>query len=313
MSATAIGLRKPYLVEYSWLVLIYNVGVIVWGAYVRATGSGAGCGSHWPLCNGEVVPRSPQMQTLIEFTHRSTSGLALLLVFGLAWWVYRSVPTRLARGAAFASVFFILAEAAIGAGLVLLGLVGNDTSMMRAAYLSVHLVNTFLLVATLALTAWFVTYPDSVVTLKLQTAVMAAVGVLMLVLVGVSGAITALGDTLFPARSLAEGIAQDFSPASHLFVKLRIWHPIAAVVAGLCVSLFAIGMVRDDRRSELRWLLWITVLLVLVQIFVGLVNVALLAPVWLQLIHLALADALWASYVLLSVAAMTNRPSLQTL
>ncbi|MFN8454080.1 MAG: COX15/CtaA family protein [Anaerolineae bacterium] len=69
--------------KYVWTVLAYNLAVILWGAFVRASGSGAGCGSHWPLCNGEVIPRTPQMETLVEFTHRLTSGLALLLVIGL--------------------------------------------------------------------------------------------------------------------------------------------------------------------------------------------------------------------------------------
>lgn len=295
------------LIRYVWFVVIYNIAVIVWGAYVRATGSGAGCGSHWPLCNGEVLPRAPQVATMIEFTHRGSSGIALILVFVMAWWVYRSVAAgHLARRAAVASVVFMLTEAAIGAGLVLLKLVGDDSSMTRAAYLSVHLVNTFLLVAALALTAWFITY-GSVRARRVGAArLLTVIGLVLLTLVGVSGAITALGDTLFPVRSLSEGIAQDLSATAHLFVRLRLWHPVIAVFTGICVSLFSIELARRYPSPELHRLAWVVVTLVLVQIFVGFINVVLLAPVWLQLVHLALADSLWIAYVLVSAATLTH-------
>ena len=77
---------------YAWAVLGFNLLVILWGAFVRATGSGAGCGSHWPLCNGEVLPRAPALATLIEFSHRLTSGVALLLVIGLVVGAWRGFP-----------------------------------------------------------------------------------------------------------------------------------------------------------------------------------------------------------------------------
>src|ERR671912_761132 len=80
------------LARFAWGVLSYNVAVIAWGAYVRATGSGAGCGEHWPLCNGTVIPRAPEIATIVEFSHRLTSGLALLAVVGLVAWTFRTRP-----------------------------------------------------------------------------------------------------------------------------------------------------------------------------------------------------------------------------
>src|SRR5215467_12703113 len=76
-------LRPGRVSAFAWGVLAYNVAVIAWGAFVRASGSGAGCGRHWPLCNGEVVPRPTSVATVIEATHRATSGLALVGVVGL--------------------------------------------------------------------------------------------------------------------------------------------------------------------------------------------------------------------------------------
>src|SRR6188472_342187 len=108
------------LARFAWAVLAYNVAVIVWGAYVRATGSGAGCGAHWPLCNGTVILRAPAVETLIEFSHRATSGLSLILVVVLFFWARRVAaaghPVRLG---ATLSLAFMLSEAALGAGLVL--------------------------------------------------------------------------------------------------------------------------------------------------------------------------------------------------
>jgi len=143
---------------YAWSVLIYNLAVILWGALVRATGSGAGCGGHWPLCNGDVLPASPQVATIIEFTHRAMSGVALVTAAILAAWGWKAFPPRHpARRWAAWSLVFMLTEALIGAALVLLGHVAKDESVGRVYSLSLHLINTFLLLASLALTAWWST------------------------------------------------------------------------------------------------------------------------------------------------------------
>ena len=84
--------------RYGWGVLAFNLLVILWGAYVRASGSGAGCGAHWPLCNGEVIPRAPSVATLIEYSHRLTSGLALLGVLALLAWTWRACATSTTAG-----------------------------------------------------------------------------------------------------------------------------------------------------------------------------------------------------------------------
>ena len=293
---------------FAWAVVAYNLAVILWGAYVRASGSGAGCGSHWPLCNGEVIPRAPQIQTLIELTHRLMSGLSLAAIILLVIWAFRALPrNHPARKGAALSLIFIASEALIGAGLVLFELVAQNASIARAMFMSVHLVNTFLLLAFLTLTAWWASGGESP-RLKGQGSLLplfllALLGTLVL---AVSGAITALGDTLFPANSLSEGLRQDFSTTAHLFIRLRFLHPVIAFI----VSSFAIftAILSSFLRPSAwvrRWTLTL-VTLVILQILVGLVNLALLAPIWLQLTHLLLADLVWLALILLTSSALTQ-------
>src|ERR1035441_220236 len=127
VSVDAKRLPSPSLRRYAWGVLAYFIAVILWGTLVRATGSGAGCGNHWPLCNGTVMQRSASVNTHIEFTHRITSGLSLFAVVGLLAWTFAgTVRGHLARAAAVASVAFTLFEAILGALLVKLGLTAES-------------------------------------------------------------------------------------------------------------------------------------------------------------------------------------------
>ncbi len=294
--------------NYAWFVVAYNLFVILWGAYVRASGSGAGCGSHWPLCNGEVLPRSPQTATLIELTHRITSGLSLLLVIGLVVWAFRAYGKKhQVRRGAMLSLFFIITEALIGAGLVLFELVADNASIARAMFMSVHLINTFTLMAFLALTAWWASGGQPV-RLRGQGFINWLLGLALagMLVLAVSGAVAALGDTLFPSDSLAQGLSDDFSPTAHLLIRLRLLHPMLALTVG-CITLLVAGIVNFLRPGGwVRfWMLMVTALVVL-QLGAGLLNVALLAPIWLQLVHLLLADFLWLAMVLLTASALAH-------
>jgi len=296
------------LARLAWLTLAWNVAVILWGAYVRASGSGAGCGAHWPLCNGEVVPRAAAAATLVEYTHRVTSGGALLLVLLLAYRVFRARPAgHPARRAAFASAVFILTEAAVGAGLVLFRLVADNESVARALFMSVHLVNTFVLLACLALTAHF-SSTDARASLAARRAWPFALGALALLFVGTSGAIAALGDTLYPARSLLDGIASELSETAHVLVRLRLAHPLLALGGGAAVAFAALSSLRSGDATSRRAAAAL-VGLVLLQIVAGFVNVVLLAPVWLQLVHLLLADLVWIGFVLVAVRVLSRPPA----
>jgi len=298
------------LARFAWLTLAWNVVVILWGAFVRATGSGAGCGAHWPLCNGEVVPRVPMIETMVEFTHRLTSLGALILVFLLAAWVFRERSKgHPARRAAAAAVVFILVEAGVGAVLVLFGLVAENESVARALFMAGHLANTFMLLAALALTAhWCGTDAPLRKDALRRDGWVFGLAFLVMLVVGKSGAIAALGDTLYPAQSLLAGLAQDLSPTASVLVRLRILHPLLAVAGTLAVAFAAARALQSTTETSVRRWAWAAALLAIVQIGAGLLNLVLLAPVWMQIVHLLLADAVWIALVLLAARTLALAP-----
>ena len=285
----------------AWGVLAYNMLVVLWGAFVRATGSGAGCGNRWPLCNGAMVPRAPRIETVIEFAPRATSGLALVGVAALCLWAYRLFPRgHRARTCAALSVVFLIVEALLGAGLVLLQYVEHNASAGRAAYLSAHLVNTQILLAMLTLTAWFGCDPVARPWPRAPKWLVAALPVASVV--AVSGAIAALGDTLYPAASVAAGMRQEFSQTASVLLRLRAVHPVLAVVGAIILLAAAMTAMRSTRASAVRMGV-VVAALVFLQLAAGAVNIVLLAPVWMQILHLLLADLLWVALVVTTLEA----------
>ncbi len=291
--------------KYCWFLLAYMVLVILWGAFVRATGSGAGCGSHWPTCNGEVIPRSPQMNTVIEFTHRLTSGLLGVLTLGLLVGAFKRFPKGApVRGGAVAVFLLVLSEALIGAGIVKFEWVADNDSVARVITVAFHLGNTFLLLGALALTSWW-SSGGGKFGFRGHGWVGRLLALMLIgtVLLGAGGAMTALGDTLVQNS----GIRAEDSPVVAVLVGLRIYHPVSALLLGvLLAGVFWTGADSgwDARTRKLAW--WAAIIYAL-QLVCGLVNVSLQAPVWLQMPHLLLADSFWISLVLLTASVLTER------
>lgn len=293
--------------KFSWGVVAWTVLVILWGALVRATGSGAGCGNHWPTCNGEIAHRPEALETFIELTHRATSGIALILVLVLLIWAFRVYPKgHIVRKGAVGTAAFILIEALLGAGLVLLELVGDNDSVHRAIAMAVHLLNTFLLLGVMTLTAWWASGGRRI-TFKGKGLwpLWFILGLAGVAVIGMTGAVTALGDTLFPPESLAEGLAQKSDPNAHFLIQLRIVHPLVAILVGFLTLVLARNLYEKMNKPLTRRLSLALAGLVLIQWTAGLVNVILLAPVWMQLLHLFLADLVWIVYVLLAADVLS--------
>lgn len=298
-----MNLRSLHL---AWAALIGNGVVILQGAVVRSTGSGAGCGSHWPTCNGQVVPLDPSTGTIIEFNHRLLSAGVLILG---AWLLTRALRTRRENPglAAYAGLGFALVvlEALIGAATVLLGMTGDNTSVARGVWVASHLVNSLLLIGALAATVVYAGREPPAYPLRLRAqgslASVTGLGLGLMLLLMFTGGIAAMGNTIFPPESLAAGLRADLDPSSHLLIRLRLLHPLIAITVGTYLFV-ALGMawwlkaVPAARRTS-KALLGVF----LTQVAVGILNLALLAPAVLQLIHLALAVT---AYALLSATTV---------
>lgn len=284
------------------IILFLNVFVILWGAVVRATGSGAGCGSHWPLCNGEIVPLEPRIETLIEFSHRLSSALAFLGVLGMMILARRIFPPRHAvRRFASLSLVFMIVESLIGAGLVLFELVGANASLARAGVVSFHLLNTLLLLACIALTWWrsrFAEAKSRKTTFRFPSRAAWGIFATTVLLVGVSGAIAALGNTLFPSQSLIEGFQKDLEATSHFLIRLRVFHPFFALLGAAFVLTLIYRAIESDERVLVRRMGWMVIALGVTQLTAGFITLVMLAPVWMQLIHLFIADTLWITFII---------------
>ena len=295
------------LAKLAWATLVFNIGVIVFGAFVRATGSGAGCGANWPSCNGELVPSGLEGARAIEFTHRVTSGIALIMVAVLVWRVWRAYPSGhpARRGAGYSGAF-IIGEALIGAMIVLYEWVADDASVARTAAVPLHLVNTLLLLGALTLTAWWLSGGGPVhLRRDREFSRWWLLGGAGVVVIAATGAITALADTLFPPESLLAGLREDFGNAEHFLANLRVAHPFVAIAVGL----YLIWLVRrfGAQGTGRRPTALAIMILVGGQLVAGALNIALLTPVWLQLVHLLLADLVWVALVLFGAQELSER------
>lgn len=309
VSAETVKRIPKALRRYAWAVVAYNVLVILWGAIVRTSGSGAGCGDNWPLCNGDFIPHHPRLATIIEFAHRSMTGVAAALVVGLVVWTfYATRRSDRARKAAVASIVFLLMEALLGAVLVLEGYVQNNISTGRVVMQAIHFTNTMFLLASLTLTAWWLGSRRIPATTSLRPDQRlkgpAWVALVATIVMGATGAIAALADTLFPSPSLLVGFASDFAANSPLLVRMRWMHPAAAVVGFCCVIRLVMKM-----RSQLGW---IVAGLLGLQFVLGIADILLLAPTWIQIVHLLGADLYWIALVCLAADALWGTNQSQT-
>ena len=303
---------KSLFARYNLCNLVYTLVVILWGAYVRASSSGAGCGAHWPLCNGEIIPTPQKIQTWVEFAHRATSGISLVLVvIGFIWARFISEKGSLVRRAALLTVIAIFLEAAIGAGLVLLRLVEFDQSIARAISISMHLVNTLFLLSTVVSLTFFSrresTYQKSARPIFPRDRVFLWT-LFVFVCLGVTGAITALGDTLFPATSLANGMEADLKVGAHFLLRLRVIHPVLATAWILLVF----GWSKKLETIEFKWIRALLLLAVIAQFMIGFVNWMLMAPMALQIVHLLVADLVFITFFISGLNYETRESRLPT-
>ncbi len=282
---------------WAWCTLMFFVLVVLEGAVVRATSSGAGCGDRWPLCNGEILPHHPRAATVIEFVHRSLTGISAAMFMLLIVWTFRATPRKHpARCASLIAGFLLVTEAALGALLVLGHYVEKNASAVRVFVQGVHFTNTMLLLAATTATAVLLGQMRSIPYLgNLRGPMLLAL--LATLLTGATGSVAALADTLYPSPSLRAAITADFAANSPLLIRMRWIHPASAMLVVVCTVWVDTILVRNNQRTLALGL----AVNVIVQLFVGIADVLALAPMTLQVIHLLSADVFWITLVAVAV------------
>lgn len=303
-----LGRSRPFT-TYAWITLVCNLVVILWGVFLRASHSGDGCGQHWLTCQGEVIPSAPQLKTVIEFSHRVSTAIVGLVVVGLVFWAFRATKKAdPARWMAVLSLVFIVIEALIGRGLVLTGNTADNWTPARPYWTAGHLINTFLLVSVLALTAWFAKGARQLrFRQPAKIWIGLAIAFLAILVIGVSGSMAALANMLFPPDSLAAGLIQDFDPNSNYLLRLRIFHPILSILLAVYI-IFLAGWIRKQSpgNANVAWWSNSLTIVIIVQIAFGAATLLTLAPIVMQLGHLLLADLVLIGFVLLSASYLAS-------
>jgi len=282
------------LISYTKLGIVLSILSILAGAFVRATGSGDGCGSTWPTCKGKIIPQLSDPSEVIEFSHRSISGILLIVTLIIFIKSRNMSKGTIVRKTVNFLTFFVVFEAAIGAVIVLYEWVGLNSSLPRIIAVPIHLVNTFGLLACYAV-LYKVLLNNFKNIKQLWDRRFVFVAFLFL-LSGATGSITALADVLFPSASFYEGLMEDFDRTSELLTRLRILHPIVAT--GLSVALIIESRkIQKDYKIDVKFLQ----LLVIVAVILGVLNVLSNIVLLLSIFHLAIADLLWITYIYVSM------------
>ncbi len=298
--------KRDKFARFAWLVLGWNIVVILWGVFLRASKSGDGCGQHWLTCQGEIIPSAPALKTVIEFSHRITSSLDGLLLIALLVWAFlkwkrlRSESAKRILKMAAGSFVFVVIEGLLGAGLVLTGNTAENLTPERPFWMAAHLVNTLILLTFLTLTARYASGGKPLnfrVEKKYILAIL--IGFAAILIVGITGSIAALSHMIFPSGTIAEGMVKDFSPTSNTLLRLRLLHPITAILTSVFV-IFLTGWLTKECGKERLVARWSNILsiLILAQIGFGSLTLLTFAPIAMQLGHLFFADAIWIAFVL---------------
>lgn len=295
----------------AWATVVFNLAVIAGGTIVRATGSGDGCGETWPKCGDQFVPPNATVETLIEFSHRASSflgGLGVAVVFFMALWVFRK--GHIVRKAAFVSGVLLIIEALLGAALVIFGWVDDDTSVGRMVAVALHLTNTFLLLGALSLTAWWGSgYPRPDFAGNRDKLRWLLIGAATILVLGATGALNAIGDAVFPPDLIESGAVDKYGPAAPLLLRLRVIHPVVAVVGGIFVGWVAVRLSTKGTERAKR-LSFVVTVIIFSQMFVGIANIFLLTPLFMQVTHLMIADLLWITFVVFGATVIEQEPAL---
>ena len=285
--------------SYAKAGLLLSIASILAGAFVRATGSGDGCGATWPTCKGKIIPALSDTSELIEFSHRSVSGVLLVVTLIIFAKTRKFQKESLVRTVTNYLTFFVIFEALIGAVIVIFEWVGLNSSLPRIIAVPIHLVNTFGLLGSYAIL--YKILQDDLQNIKNMFNKNFLLISSLFLLSGATGSITALADVLFPSASFVEGFLADFDRTSEVLTRLRILHPIISSTLSIVLYVYATG-IRKKYNVSVKPLQ----ILILIAVLLGVINVLSNIVLPLSILHLAIADFLWISYIYVSIDLSKN-------
>ncbi|MCB0370135.1 MAG: COX15/CtaA family protein [Bdellovibrionales bacterium] len=301
-------------------LIFYTILVILWGAWVRISHSGDGCGDTWPLCQGQIIPQAAMKKTWVEYSHRFTSGLYGIIVVILYFWIKKRKDIRSSIPKwSFWVLIFMITEALLGAKLVIFRLVNLNDSVWRLIVMSLHQLNSFLLVA-FSVRLYCASKEDSFLALfdnesreikkvsevlSIKKLFGSPVPLFLILILAMTGAWAALSTTLFPSVSLFKGLMEDFANDSHYLLKIRITHPVLGILFGSLMALLFYKKSLDYEESQsrgpliklLQRLSLITSLAITSGVVIGILTLVTLSPLPLKMIHLAIAHILWCFFI----------------
>ncbi len=286
--------------SYAKLGLFLSIVSILAGAFVRATGSGDGCGATWPTCKGRIIPALTDTSELIEFSHRSVSGFLLIVTLIIFSKTRKLHKASLVKSVTNYLTFFVIFEAIIGAVIVLFEWVGLNSSLPRIIAVPIHLVNTFGLLGSYAIL--YKILEDDIQEIKSIFNKNFILISFLFLLSGATGSIAALADVLFPSASFIEGFLADFDKTSEVLTRLRILHPIISTILSIVLYLYS---TRINKKYGVNVKLLKTFIIVAVSL--GVLNVLSNIVLPLSILHLAIADFLWISYIYVSIDLAKNK------
>ena len=285
--------------SYAKLGLFLSIVSILAGAFVRATGSGDGCGATWPTCKGRIIPALTDTSELIEFSHRSVSGFLLIVTLIIFSKTRKLHKASLVKSVTNYLTFFVIFEAIIGAVIVLFEWVGLNSSLPRIIAVPIHLVNTFGLLGSYAIL--YKILEDDIQEIKSIFNKNFILISFLFLLSGATGSITALADVLFPSASFIEGFLADFDKTSEVLTRLRILHPIISTILSIVLYLYS---TRINKKYGVNVKLLKS--FVIIAVSLGVLNVLSNIVLPLSILHLAIADFLWISYIYVSIDLAKN-------
>ncbi|MEH7222420.1 heme A synthase [Bacillus sp. JJ1566] len=299
-----------------WLSVLTTIGmlfVLLGGALVTKTESGAGCGDSWPLCHGQLIPDEITFELVVELSHRVVSGVVGILVLALSIWAWKAIGhIRETKFLAFISFFFLVLQGLIGAAAVMWG----QSDIVLALHFGISLIS-FASVLLLTLLIFEVDKKfdaDSLVIDKKLRTQFYAITIYSLVVVYTGALVRHVGASLAcPDWPVCTYNNIGLPTQMHEWVQMG--HRMLAGILFIWVLMLAIRIFKHYKHEKVLYHGWMIVLgLITLQVISGAVVVFSDLNLFVALAHalfIACLFGVFSYFILLSSRSKKNEMALK--